>query len=937
MLLWLVGAVASFGAIRIGSESAVTVPTSAHYSTAMNVRPGMGETVTNNPPIFTWFYNTNHMVGGNDYVSYRTHTNAFQFQIASNATFTGTLLVDVSTPFNFYNFLGPLSTNHGRQFWWRVKYVRTNAYFTNGPYTFTLAAASTNWDRSMFADTNYTATNAVHPMFLFRAGEEAAVWEYAQTNDARSFLDLTNAATAATNAGYWKQNVEWSINTYPIPKFASGAQTNASRADGIGAVLFLWKVSGDNRWTNAEMTGWLLTNLFYNANWYLHPSNNYAMQDYGDSESSIPLRLITATYDWLYTYLGSDTGTWNGQLRTNALHAMRLTARFGIYHDLWKATPDPIGTYVYYYDWNYADRTNYCVETSSPSKQDNSHGALTRQSTMFIGLVGGEDDPELRLHRDWQLNLYFARQSGFAGWAAHHIGVYGYVDNHIYARQLQSALMILHVAHPQAQIRRTEFCQRFVDWYTRMIPYNKRMYHGAYGDGMPFGNWSYFFGGKNRGWDLAALTGDGMATQLYDLNRGSSNVVWDASSHWDQIPVRYHFSLPAPVTNATSAVYPEDGFVIASSKSPGEFDSYTNGVGFSFKASPRGDYQNHQIPDALSFDLWAYGTQLTDGGGDNLNTYGYSAESSPGLFVNGYGSSSNAALYAHTQGAPIESSIVNFTNSGTNFVYCAADGTALFTNRYHPLSNLVTKVRRDILFVRSKYWVIYDSFSTTGPAYFGFRWHIPWAFRYDAFGPPMGNETEFSGDRMGSNSLAMTTNGFAYTAGNYADSTYQNPPRVPVHVVWGNDTNQFGVFNAVGLASLGVSTANVIGTSDTNSTLNPFLNRTYATVNPDRAVGMWVTNRTATTNWHLMTVIVPQQPGVAAPTFLRLDDNTIAVTYDGVTETNTFNTNTVTYTYMVDTSQSGSNPSDGGGPGEEGSGVQSAILRGVFSRGAYVK
>ena len=137
----------------------------------------------------------------------------------------------------------------------------------------------------------------------------------------------------------------------------------------------------------------------------------------------------------------------------------------------------------------------------------------------------------------------------------------------------------------------------------------------------------------------------------------------------------------------------------------------------------------------------------------------------------------------------------------------------------------------------------------------------------------------------------MTPEGFTYVAGNYADANYPNPPRVPVHVLFANSRTSYGIFNATGVNSLGAGQTGVVGTSATNSTLNPFQNRTYATLNPDRAVGMWVTNRIATTNWHFMTVIVPQRPGVAAPVIQRLDDNTVAVTYDGVTETNTFGTN----------------------------------------------
>ena len=112
----------------------------------------------------------------------------------------------------------------------------------------------------------------------------------------------------------------------------------------------------------------------------------------------------------------------------------------------------------------------------------------------------------------------------------------------------------------------------------------------------------------------------------------------------------------------------------------------------------------------------------------------------------------------------------------------------------------------------------------------------------------------------------------------------------------------------------------MLGTANTNSTLNPFINRTYATANPDRAAGLWVTNRTAVANWHFMTVIVPQQPGKAAPSIISLDNNTVVVTYDGVTETNTFGTGyTGAFTYRVDVAVSGkAPPSPPGNPGGQG-------------------
>ena len=898
---------------RLGPESRVITPKSAEYSSAVNFRPGDGEIVNNNPPIFTWFYNTNHLVGGDQnpngfFPHWATQTNSFRFQVATQPDMSGPLAVDVVTPFNFYNFIGPLNTNATRRFWWRVQYITNNvAYCTSATRAFIISATASNWNRSMFADPSYHTANAVHPMFCYRAGEEAAIWEYAKTNDVVDFNNLITYANAATNKAWWKNPTEWPVNASPAPKRTAPNPPDAmDRPTYIGAVLFMHRFSGDDRWTNASMSGWLITNLSHYVNWFVSPSNNYPMLDYGDSESPEGLRLCVATDDWLYDYLGNNPATFNGRLRTNALHAMRLTARFMTAMDFWFPNKYPLGQFVYFYDWNYRNRTNYCVQGPSGPKNDSAHSALDRVVSIPV-LVGAEDDPEIRFWRDYLLNYYIARTHGFTGWAAHHSGAYGYVDGQmtLISRQVYSAYMLMQIAHPEMQVRRTDFCSRFPEWYSRMQPYGKRMYHGAFGDGMPAGTATAYWGVKNRGWDLASLTGNGYARQHYDLHAEQHTITDGSSSRWDLIPTRYHFPLPPPATNTTSMLYPEDGFVVASSKSPSEFDCYTNGVGFSFKAPPRGNYGNHQVSDALSFDLWAYGAQITDGGGASLDDYGYHSEASPGLFVNGIGVAGTIAggraPIGYTQTEPIDSCIVNYAKSGTDFVYCAGDATALFTNSLHPLKSIVTKVKRHILFPRSKYWVIYDEFAAAVPSTFAFRWHIPWAFRYDVSDNALARETVFTNHRIGSNSLQMVSGGFTYVAGNYADAGYPNPPRIPVHVQFANSSGSYGIFRAEGTKDLGLSKTGVIGTSSTNSTLNPFQNRTYATVNPDRAVGMWVTNKIPSQQWSLMTVIVPQQPGVPAPVFQRIDDSTIVVTYDGVTETNTFGTNyTGAATYMVD-------------------------------------
>ena len=911
------------GFITIGNESAVVTPTNAAWSYQVNVRPGYGEIVSNNPPIFTWFYATGVLSGGDMLgpgwpQNVNEWTNAFNFQIATNAAFTGTLAADVTIPYNWYNALASIPTNAGRTIYWRVKYIREGVPYWTNAYQFTISATAMNWDRSLLGNSTYLTTNSVHPFFCFRAGQQADIWQWIQTNNATDFQRLTNTATTATNASYFQSSVEWFTNsgslnpTFAVPGFGVGTRMNE-----VGSVLLLWAISGEARWTNESMTGWLITNANHLANWYSHPSNNWWAVDYGNPAGDPQtVRLLCASYDWMYHRLGSDSGTFEGRTRTNLLHALRLTSRFYSHNAFTVGFPYATGGLIIAYDQQYPVPqaippygivTNENVSWDNHPKIGTSHKSVMTAISFPIFLVAQADDAEVRRAFEWSAHYALAKTSPYMGYAAHHIGPYGYVDANIYARSLTSGMLLFDQMYPQINVWRNDFGQRFPEWYSRMHPYRKRMYHGAFGDGAPFGYSGYVLGLDTRGADIAAFGRSGEMRQAYELNSEFRADFDDASSKWEQLALRWHFRVPPPlVTNTQSKVYPEDGYALASTFSPSEYFAYTNGVGFALRASPRYSAQGHNIPASLAPDMWAYGTQLTDGGGSGLDAFSAEASGSPGLLVNGLGEGdvNIGTLYGNSQRTPFNASILNFTNSGTNFVYVCADGTPMFQTYYHPLSNLVTRVRRHMLFVRSRYWVIADEFNASSPATFMLRWQVPWVFQYRTNSSALANETAFSGNRYGSNSLVMLgTTGFTYTAGNYADSAVPNPPRVPVHVLFANTNGSVGFFNSSGNAALTGAT-NAIATGNTNDTLNPFVagGTTYSTFSPSRAVGMWITNTVTATNFLFVWAIVPVEPGKSAPTFQRLDNATLAVTYDGVTETNSFGTNyTGAYTYRIET------------------------------------
>ncbi len=918
--------------IRIGVESAVTVPSSADYSSVVNVRPGNGEIVSNNPPIFSWFYSTlGHLAGGdqnpNGFANTEAYrTNAFRLQIATNSTFTGNLQADVNTFHNFYNFLPVLDTNASRQMWWRVIYSRTNTPVKTNTYTFTIAVGATNWDRSMFADRNYLATNGVHPAFAFRAGEQASIYAWEQTQP--DFVSVLNAAKACTNAAYFKNHALWGTNSLPNPSHTTVNPPDAyDRYGAIGAVLHLWALSGDNRWTNASMTGWLVTNIYHAQEWYMNVANNYPYADIGfGAGTPHQPALMAAAYDWMYHYLDGNTATFNGRLRTNLLYACRaaliVQTHYGAFYQD-SETGNPANGRI---DYNYP-QTQESVWPYSVAKLPHSHIAVTMHTCMPIIVATQSDDKDCRMAFDWMLNFMLARTTPFAGFAAHHAGPYGYANGHVFGGStgngVMQALLHLDSAWPDAQLSRTDFCRGFPEWYCRLHPYRMRKLHGPWGDGGPYGEGDSmgYLGRECVGLDMARVCRSALARRLFDLN---ANQLYPQNA-WAELPARWHYidSLPAAETNAsTSKLFLEDGYVTASSLPVSDPGCYTNGVGFSLRASPRGSTGGHNTYADGSVDIWAYGSQLTDGGGSGLNAYDYEPDSSPTLFVESIGQTGPG--YGSSPRIPVAASISAFTNSGTNFVYSSADLSGLFTNYWSEAvtSNVVTSVKRHVLFVRSKYFVFFDQFRARSNSMFAFRWHVPWLYRYVAngLGSAAGNEGVVrAGTLFCSNSLSLATNGFNYVAGNITGSGNFGinlnftdfPQRIPVTVIFANATNQYGVYVATGTENMDKSVGNVYRTSQTNSTLNPyrsggriFQQAGFSSWAFDRAAGLWVTNKVRSTSWDLMTVIVPQEPGKSAPTIQRLADNAVAVTYDGVTETNVFGTSyTGAYTYMIDLDQ----------------------------------
>src|SRR4029077_16784528 len=102
-----------------------------------------------------------------------------------------------------------------------------------------------------------------------------AIWNWEQNHP--DFPSVINMAGTVTQAAWFTSHTQWATNATPNPTYPTVVPSGVfDRITGLGALLNLWKFSGDPRWTNPSMTGWLVTNLQHFVNWHNHISNNIA-------------------------------------------------------------------------------------------------------------------------------------------------------------------------------------------------------------------------------------------------------------------------------------------------------------------------------------------------------------------------------------------------------------------------------------------------------------------------------------------------------------------------------------------------------------------------------------------------------------------------------------------------------------------------------------
>jgi hypothetical protein len=784
----------------IGGTAHLDPPQSVKYSGVVNFRPGDGEAVTVNPPRFSWSYTLDPTQA---YADDSVHT--FQFQVADNAQFTDPL-VDRKVDNNFYNFLAPFPA--GKKFW-RVGYGGPDGVMTvwSDVRSFTISATTPSWDRSKLADESYLSAKAAHPHILFNASNRSTIRDWLVANNPQGdWTACISIADATIASAYWP-------NEMP----AAAVMDEGTWAVRMAYVAFVYQLT-----QNAKYAG-VAKQLELAANRYM-AQNGPTQDDVSNSNTLAQLQALALGYDWCYDLLTASQRT----VVLNAL-SQRCDTQKNVNH-WWEDTESGLRKTPYY----------------STSKRANSHQFYNSQRSMLAALAGYGESAECRallvLGLNYMLGVTYpygfdGSQNQGRGYAVDQLFIGGFALN---------IHMICQASFPEVHFEKNPFWMTAVDWWDRILPVGHTQVHEPWGDGGSGALTAW--GSTGFGRNLARFTGSGRAYRHYQNQLALPPYSGTPSSdNYLTLPLLYHFPIPTPATTPPGGQLFPDGWAISSSHSPSTNDGFKDGVGFVFQARARGGEGGHSHYSDLSYQAWAYGAPITDGGA-GFSYYAKVPFAHYSLLVNGLGTVQPFPNPVE----PYYSKFIGWKDT-PDYTYVAADATAAyprtnflpsgwliggqFANVHSgaPLARL-SKVQRHIVFMRKKYFIMYDDLANGTESTFSWLYHVhPNTLTLDA-----GNAQ------------------FNYKVRNTSGND------VTVYVKHITDPAKLSVTDLTG----------------TDVAKNPITGENYYPYYGDteyRAHALWVNNKTTAKDFHFMTVIYPVKPGGTVPQITRLDDFTVRV------------------------------------------------------------
>lgn len=648
----------------IGAEAALLHDARQDDLRYVTWHPVEGQEVQLNPPRFRWPWDME-----NPRIEESVPAgNRWDFQIAADRDCRDILFETQGVEYNFFNAI-PALQGPG-PFYWRVREYQTGqSPRWSRVLSFTIAKDARIWDRLSMLDRRHWPKE--HPRLYWNAESWTAILRLKDTDPfgQKAYQQLLRTAQQFVQSDTWKN----------FPKDDRNPSRNYfSLAKNTLIVALAHKITGDNQFDGHK------ERMLRIASWgpgegYSSPEGMPPTKQKWSTHLNEELALY---YDWFYH-----------DLSAGEQDIMRGSLKWRLEHTLWS--------------FCFTRNKGALINGSNLSNRGTSHAFQNIMISLTGCLAVWDELPMAERGLEWALNYLTGITTGFGKVSAHNEGP-GYGNGK--TTWLGDAVWAVRTALPQVHIEKLPQLEGLIDFFDRITPVG--MQYSSWGN-RGFKEWDWLARRYSGNYLLGYLTGsreaianaEASGQRLQELGRSAS-----IYSPWVGLAIPHYAEKPSPKLEQNPVrVWPVTGWVTAGTRVPSDYNRWRENVGIVFHARPVGSY-SHAFASDNAFDLFAYGQTLVHGGGgtQNRDRFPDATMSHNTVLIDGKGQTG-----AQTRG-PWSARLVAFQEN-PEYVYMAGDAT----NAYAPDTGLQRFVRH-ILFMRGKYFVIYDELMADRPA--GFQW-----------------------------------------------------------------------------------------------------------------------------------------------------------------------------------------------------------------------
>jgi len=668
-----------------------------HYNRLVNFRPGDKEIVDINPPRFSWPYLPKLVPKGWEVpVGY-----LFTLQISDREDFQEPVLEVKDTPYNFYNYLPPLPGS-GR-WYWRIGYnAGTPSEKWSKVRCFTIDSKAEAWDRSALASLNLASKN--HPCILFNRDNLEEIRRLKDT--CKESMEVARQVRFEAD-GIIKE--DWWIN---FPKDDKQSDEGGYRyymmARDLLTVAFAHLIFQDQRYLGFK------ERLIRMASWpkggYASPEGAAPIRESREDDTQIT-EFLGLFFDWFYWDLIESE-------RRILIESLDWRIRHTINNFCWKLDDGKRMTVYSIALVSSSHQYENLMVIAPAALAAYNHSASAREALHLI------------------LNYLIGVTNGFGFYEGWNEGP-GYGNSKM--KWLMDATIYLDTAIREIDLGKNPYLRRIGAFFTCITPVG--LQHCSFGD-MGSNEDSYLGNNIHNFRKLAYATGEGSFLKFWEESQkrwiDKHGMKCPYFRPWIEYVLPYYYRRPKESfgKEVYSKFFKVAGWVMTNTHSPISYNAYKASVGMVFQCRPRGGY-SHSYHSENSFLIHAYGEVITSGAAPTKwDVISRLTMSHNTILVDGLGQNPPRARgFLYPEGCSRYGYIDAWFRRPA-LVYWVGDAT----NAYHWNAPYLKCFRRHVLFLRRKYFIIFDDLQVDpdhSPSTFQWLYHIKpegdLTFNRDAF------------------------------------------------------------------------------------------------------------------------------------------------------------------------------------------------------------